>query len=184
MDWEHTRKSMHAADSGLEEPMDGTPERIGSVYRERSKKRIQAACSSPTGTRVLVFRLGKERYGIELASAGAVLGAMPITPVPEAEDKLEGLVNVNGTIRPVLNLRFLLNLPPAAADTPQCLLLGWEQRELGIQVEEIERISDFVLSPAVTDGATKYIHGATAGSLTTLRISALFAELWDERSVA
>ena len=189
MDWEQTRKSVHAADVALEEPMEGAPERVADVYGERAQKLAQTACSAPSGTPVLVFRLEQARYGIELASVGAVLGAMPMTPVPESEEKLEGLVNVKGTIRPVLNLRFLLNLPPAGPDTPEYLLvLRQKQRELGIKVEEVERISALALASAdrpvmaTEQGTAKYISGCTSGALTILRTSALFAEFWNERS--
>ena len=193
MDWEHTRKSAHAADVALEEPIEGTTERIAGVYRERAKKLSQTAASAPSGTPVLVFRLEQAHYGIELASVSAVLGAVRMTPVPEAEEKLEGLVNVKGTIRPVLNLRFLLNLPPAGRDAPEYfLLLRREQHELGIKVEEIERIS--ALAPAAIaadspviasqEGAAKYVSSSTFSALTMLRTSALFAEFWNERSEA
>jgi chemotaxis signal transduction protein len=188
VDWQYTRQSIGTADVGLEEPIDGTPERIASVYRARAKKLAetqQTVRAIFTMAPILVFRLGKQRYGIELASVSAVLGAMRTTPVPESEGKLEGLLNVNGNIRPVLNLRFLLNQPPASQDTPEYfLLLRQKQRELGVKVEEIERISAFApeeLDGTNGDGVARYVRGSTADGLTMLRGSALFAEFWNER---
>ena len=74
MDWEHTRKNVHAVDVALEDPREGSPEHIASVYRQRAKKLAQTACPALPSTPVLVFRLEQERYGIELDSVGAVLG--------------------------------------------------------------------------------------------------------------
>jgi chemotaxis signal transduction protein len=189
-DWEHTRKTVHAAAVALEGLMEDAPERIASVYRQRAEKLAEIPCAAPPGTPVLIFRLENQRYGIELASVRAVLGALRTTPVPEAEEKLEGLVNVKGSIRPVLNLRFLLDLPPAGFDTPEHLvLLRRGQRELGIKVGEIERIAS--LPPAadrpvipVEEAPAKYIRDSMPGVGAILHIGALFEELWNERSEA
>jgi chemotaxis signal transduction protein len=191
IDWEQTRQRTRAADGTLEKSMEDTPEQIADAYRERAERLAEPRKTdgfTPPGMPVLVFRLEKERYGIELAAVSAVLGPTRMTPVPEAEGNLEGLVNVNGTIRPVLNLRFLLKLPPAGPNTPEYfLLLRQRQRELGVKVEEIEQISALPLDdPGMASGAkvVQRVHGSTLGALTVLRTSALFSEFWDERSEA
>jgi purine-binding chemotaxis protein CheW len=189
IDWAYARQVMHATEVALEQPIEGAPGHIAGVYREPAKK--LALPPDPTGFEastvpVLVFRLGDERYGIELADVGAVLGAMRSTPVPESEAKLEGLINVNGTVRPVLNLRFALGLPAAGPDTPEYfLLLRQKQQELGVKVEEIEcvyHLSPQDLHTAEGDLAARCIRGFTSGTLTVLRTKALFAEFWSERS--
>jgi purine-binding chemotaxis protein CheW len=189
IDWAYARQVLHATEVALEQPIEGTPGHIADVYRERAKK--LALPPDPTGFEastvpVLVFRLADERYGIELADVSAVLGTMRSTPVPESEAKLEGLINVNGTIRPVLNLRFVLGLPAAGANTPEYfLLLRQKQQELGVKVEEIEcvyHLSPQDLHTAEGDLAAPCIRGFTSGTLTVLRTKPLFAEFWNERS--
>lgn len=189
IDWEYARQVLHATDVVLEQPIEGTPGRIASVYRERAKRlacRPAPTESQASMTPVLVFRLDQERYGIELADVSAVLGTMRSTPVPESEAKLEGLINVNGTIRPVLNLRFLLDLPAARQNTSAYfLLLRQKQRELSLKVDEIERVQRVSLpdlhSPG-GDAAAPYIRGFTPDTLTVLHTAVLFSEFWSETS--
>jgi chemotaxis signal transduction protein len=189
IDWAYARQVLHATEVALEQPIEGAPEQIAGVYSERTKKLVLAP--GPTGFEaatvpVVVFRLGEERYGIELADVSAVLGTMPSTSVPESEAKLEGLINVNGTVRPVLNLRFLLDLPVAGPNTPEYfLLLRQKQQELGIKVEAIEcvcHLSPQDLDTAEGDPGAPCLRGFTSATLTVLRTKALFAEFWSERS--
>jgi purine-binding chemotaxis protein CheW len=189
IDWAYARQVLHATEVALEEPIDGTPGHIAGVYREPVKKLahpLDPARVEASTVPVLVFRLSEERYGIELADVSAVLGTMRSTPVPESEAKLEGLINVNGTVRPVLNLRFLLDLPVVGPNTPEYfLLLRQKRQELGIKVEEIEcvyHLSPQDLHTAVRDLAAPCVRGFTSGTLTVLRTKALFAEFWSERS--
>jgi chemotaxis signal transduction protein len=169
IDWAYARQVLHATEVALEQPIGGAPEQIAGVYQERTKK--LALATDPTSFEaatvpVLVFRLGEERYGIELVDVGAVLGMMPSTPV--------------------LNLRFLLDLPVAGPNTPEYfLLLRQKQQELGVKVEEIEcvyHLSPQDLHTAEGELETPCIRGFTSATLTVLRTKALFAEFWSERS--
>jgi len=180
---------LRATEAALEQPVEDTPERIASVYRERAKRLVRPAVPSDAGSAgapMLVFRLDEGRYGIELADVSAILGATRYTQVPDSEAKLEGLINVNGTIRPILNLRFFLHLPVSGKDTSAYfLLLRQKQRELCLRVDEVEfehRMSLPNLHIPRKDPVTRGISDFTSGTLTVLDTSALFSEFWNERS--
>ncbi len=189
MDWEYARSLLHATELALQQPIEGSPERIAGAYQERARKLARPPAPADTDlatTSVLVFHLGDERYGIELADVSTVLGPMRHTPVPESPPHLEGLINVNGMIRPVLNLRFLLNIPaPAPNVSTNFILLRQKQRELSVRVDEIERVRRISLTDLHLpgrDSVARCIRGFTADTLALLCTSALFSEFWNEGS--
>jgi purine-binding chemotaxis protein CheW len=61
--------------------------------------------------KLLIFALSGLRYALPLPDIERILPAVEITPVPKAPEIVMGLVNVQGRIIPVLNIRKLFRLP-------------------------------------------------------------------------
>lgn len=62
-------------------------------------------------TQLLVFRLESQRYALPLPVVQRIVRAAEITSLPGAPDTVLGVLDVAGTILPVLNLRKRFNLP-------------------------------------------------------------------------
>jgi len=60
---------------------------------------------------LLVFRLDDQRYAFFLSIVVEVVRAVEITPLPSAPDIILGIINVRGTVVPVVNLRTRFRLP-------------------------------------------------------------------------
>ncbi|HJV64198.1 MAG TPA: chemotaxis protein CheW [Geomonas sp.] len=58
---------------------------------------------------LFVLRLDQQRYALQLAAVSRVVRMVEITPLPRARKALLGLVNVQGEILPVVDLRSCLN---------------------------------------------------------------------------
>src|SRR5438045_8830947 len=54
---------------------------------------------------VVGFRIGKETYGVRIAAVREIVRVPEITAVPSAPDLIEGVINIRGTIIPVMDLR-------------------------------------------------------------------------------
>lgn len=54
---------------------------------------------------LLVFIIEGKRYAIHLQAVQRVVHAVEITPMPEGPDIVTGLVNVQGQVIPILNIR-------------------------------------------------------------------------------
>ncbi len=52
----------------------------------------------------VVFRLGREVYGLEISSILEIITMQTITEVPGTEDYIEGVINLRGLVIPVFNL--------------------------------------------------------------------------------
>lgn len=60
----------------------------------------------------VIFRLAGEEYGVPIGEVEEVLLLDGLTRVPKAPDFLEGIVNLRGTVLPVLDQRRRFGLPP------------------------------------------------------------------------
>jgi purine-binding chemotaxis protein CheW len=53
----------------------------------------------------LVFIIDRKRYAIHLQAVERVVSAVEVTPLPEGPDIVTGVINVQGQVIPVLNIR-------------------------------------------------------------------------------
>jgi purine-binding chemotaxis protein CheW len=58
----------------------------------------------------LTFTLGQEEYGIEILVVQEIRGYAAVTPVPNTPRHVRGVMNLRGTIIPVIDLRRLFGL--------------------------------------------------------------------------
>jgi len=57
------------------------------------------------------FSVAERRFAAPLQRVERVIRAVEVTPVPQAPETLCGVINVQGHLLPVVNLRRVLNLP-------------------------------------------------------------------------
>lgn len=57
------------------------------------------------GSQYLTFALGQEEYGLEILKVQEIKGYSAITPIPSTPGYVKGVMNLRGTIIPVVDLR-------------------------------------------------------------------------------
>jgi purine-binding chemotaxis protein CheW len=65
----------------------------------------------PPQSQYLTFRLGEEEYGVPILAVHEIKGQSAITPLPNAPPCIPGVMNLRGTIVPVVDLRAKFGLP-------------------------------------------------------------------------
>ncbi len=60
---------------------------------------------SASEIQIVVFDLGDERYGLDIATVYEIIRHQPITAVPRSPAFVEGVINLRGRIIPVVDLR-------------------------------------------------------------------------------
>jgi purine-binding chemotaxis protein CheW len=90
---------------------------------------------------IVVFELGGERYGVEIAAVYEIIRHQPITAVPQAPSFVEGVINLRGRIIPVVDLRERFGLQRAplskAARIVVCEAAGIR---VGLVVEAVNEV--------------------------------------------
>ncbi len=60
---------------------------------------------------IICFSLDSQRFGLRLAAVDRVVHAVQVTPLPQAPHTVLGVINLQGQIIPVMNLRQRFDLP-------------------------------------------------------------------------
>jgi purine-binding chemotaxis protein CheW len=89
---------------------------------------------------LLVFAV-EQLYALDIELVERVLRTVEIRPVPSGPEIVAGLINVRGSIIPVVDMRARLGLPKRKPRLEDCLLLvKTPRRRLALQVESVHGI--------------------------------------------
>jgi purine-binding chemotaxis protein CheW len=73
----------------------------------------------------LTFQLGDEVFALDVSQVREVLDLTTITKVPRAPAFMRGVINVRGSVVPVVDMRIKFSLPPTE-DTPDTRIIVME----------------------------------------------------------
>ncbi len=115
---------------------------------------------------VVIFRVGNEQYGVDIASVESIIKMQAITAVPHAPQFVEGVTNLRGIILPVIDLRNRFGLPRIeTTKDSRIIVVSLEGTKLGMVVDavsEVLSIPDGTVeppSPLVSTLDTAFISG-------------------------
>ncbi|MBP5328624.1 MAG: purine-binding chemotaxis protein CheW [Spirochaetaceae bacterium] len=72
----------------------------------------------------LTFILGDVLYAIDVCSVREVLDHEHVTKVPRTLDYMKGVLNIRGTVIPVIDLRLLFNVEPSADEEDTSIIVS------------------------------------------------------------
>ena len=115
---------------------------------------------------LVVFTLGDETYGVDIATVREIIRMQAITAVPGTAHFVEGVINLRGTVIPVVDLRkrFRLNEAEHGKET-RIVVLNSEGQEIGVIVDsvaEVLRVSSDAIEPPssmITTTDSEYLLG-------------------------
>ena len=82
-------------------------------------------------------------FGVDVLHVQEVLRSQPMTPVPQAPDVIEGLINLRGQIVTAIDMRRRLQLPQLAGDqTPMNIVVSTSDGAVSLLVDEIGDVLD------------------------------------------
>lgn len=129
---------------------------------------VRTAAGSPR--QLLTFLLGEESFGVDILRVQEIRGWSPVTKIPHSPDEVLGVLNLRGSIVPIVDLRRLFRLSRADYDAKTVIIVLTVEspagrREAGVVVDgvsEVIDVDDSVVRPAPDLGAfaaTDYISG-------------------------
>ena len=91
----------------------------------------------------LTFRLDQEEYGIDILKVQEIRGYEPPTRVSNAPAFLKGVVNLRGTIVPIVDMRLKLNCEKAEYNAfTVVIILNLRSRIVGIVVDSVSDVME------------------------------------------
>jgi purine-binding chemotaxis protein CheW len=182
IDWKAVQDRVRAGEGALEAALTPNPQRVEEAFRKRA---VRLACVDMNrqplsqGLAVLVFRLGQERYAIEIKELAEVLPFARCEPVPGASRRFLGVMNLRGELRAVLDLEHLLAPSNSRNDeTGFVLMLRRSGKEIGLKVDHIEELREIRQEDLAPPPQGSYGKGLVGGSLTLLSVDAVLAAVF------
>ena len=91
----------------------------------------------------IVFRVGEQEFCIDITSTREIRGWTQSTEVPHSPDYMMGVINLRGTILPIVNLAKRLGLPSnAPGERDVIIVVQVEDRNFGLLVDSVSDILD------------------------------------------
>ncbi|MDD6795179.1 MAG: chemotaxis protein CheW [Clostridiaceae bacterium] len=119
--------------------------------------------------KILIFGLNGERYAIDIGDVERILGYIKPTEVPDVPDFVEGVINYEGKILPIINLskKFKFSKLKGEFDKHEAKIVvnKRNQNKFGVIVDSVYEVSDvsmdrFEETPEIINLKSKeYIRG-------------------------
>ncbi|HOK03087.1 MAG TPA: chemotaxis protein CheW, partial [Spirochaetota bacterium] len=95
----------------------------------------------------VTFALGDEIYGISVLKVQSINEMMEITPVPKAKGFIKGVINLRGSVIPVVDMRRKFMLPEKEYDSFSVILIvEANERLMGMIVDSVSDVVDIPIS--------------------------------------
>lgn len=115
----------------------------------------------------LTFRLDQEEYGIDILKVQEIRGYEPPTRIANAPAFIKGVVNLRGTIVPIVDMRLKFNCAQADYNSfTVVIILNLHQRVVGIVVDSVSDVME--LPPDAVRAAPDIDSAIDSGSITGL----------------
>lgn len=130
----------------------------------------KAASGQSAAQQVLTFGLGSETYGVNILRVQEIRGWTPVTRIPHTPPHILGVLNLRGSIVPIIDLRLRFALERADF-TPLTVIVVLSvegrsgRREFGLVVDSVSDVVDIAAAdlketPSLGSSASaEFIHG-------------------------
>ena len=89
----------------------------------------------------LAFKLGNEEYGIKILKVQEIRGYESVTRIASAPEHVKGVVNLRGTIVPIVDMRIKFNLgTPTYNQFTVVIILNIQDRVVGMVVDSVSDV--------------------------------------------
>ncbi|MDF2139958.1 chemotaxis protein CheW [Paenirhodobacter sp. CAU 1674] len=146
---------------------------------------------STSEVELLSFRLAEEEYSVDIMSVREIRGWTRATPLPHAPAHVRGVINLRGTVLPVVDLSVRLGMPPVEGDVRNVIIVV----QVGTQTAGllVDAVSDILALPRselqtppelAADTAHSFIEALTIVEGRMIRVLDLTAVLPDDTAEA
>jgi len=143
---------------------------------------------------IIAFMLHEQQFCVRTTSIREIRGWAPVTPIPHTPPEVLGVMNLRGTVIPIVDLAIKLGMPPAKTSERSAIVVtNVKGRTIGLMVDRVSdilTISGSELQPVpVGVGITSasYAEGIFARDkdmICFLDLEAIFASAMDWADVA
>ena len=114
---------------------------------------------------LVVFRLGREEYGIDITRVREIIRVTEITRIPNSPPFIEGVINLRGQITTVMDLRKKLGVKAENTEQTRIMIVELsDSTTIGMIVDAVTEVmrlpkKDIEFSLTLTTEDAEYIYG-------------------------
>jgi len=106
----------------------------------------------------LTFKLDEEVFALDVANVREILDLAPITKVPQTPEFMRGVINLRGSVVPVVDMRMKFGMPKSEDTINTCIIVvevnfDGELTVLGAMADSVQEV--FELGPDQIEPAPK-----------------------------
>jgi purine-binding chemotaxis protein CheW len=122
---------------------------------------MQIVPQDKTRLQFVIFQVGAQIFGVEITRVREIQRYREVTPLPKAPAFLEGVIEVRGSLVPVVDLRKRFEISNFKNDSrTRIILLRAAGRRIGIVVDAVHRVLPIPLSDIKAPPAMAQAHGS------------------------
>ena len=92
--------------------------------------------------KLIIFKLGREEYGLDILRVQEIKRMMGITRVPATPAFVKGVINLRGSVLPVIDLRTRLGLPESElTEAARVIVVLVNDGSVGFIVDEVVEVT-------------------------------------------
>jgi purine-binding chemotaxis protein CheW len=116
---------------------------------------------------LVTFKLGNEEFGVDIFKVREINKMMAITKVPNAPSFVEGVVNLRGSVTPIIDLRCRLGLYESEVTEKTGIVVAeLSDSTIGLIVDEVKEV---LRIPAdITEPPPEIVAGVNAEFITSV----------------
>jgi purine-binding chemotaxis protein CheW len=135
---------------------------------------IPPAINPQSGNEFLTFRLGADEYGIDILKVQEIRGYDAVTTIANAPEFIKGVIDLRGTIVPIVDLRVKFSLGNVTYDQfTVVIILNVSNRVVGVVVDSVSDV--LTLAPGQVKDAPEF--GASVDTRYVTGVGALDARM-------
>ena len=93
--------------------------------------------------KLVIFRVNDEEYGVDVSLIKSIERMMQITRVPNVQEYIMGVMNLRGSVIPVVDLRVRFGFPATEIkEETRIIVLSIDELEVGIIVDSCSDVTD------------------------------------------
>jgi purine-binding chemotaxis protein CheW len=112
-----------------------------SATIQQSRVDLSVRSEETSSQQLVGFRLGGEEYGIEITTIQEIILMGDITRVPQVPHFIEGLINLRGSVIPIIDLRKRFGLPlTERTEESRVVVVNVCEKTMGLVVDAVTQV--------------------------------------------
>ena len=181
IDWMEVHRRLARSEALLEEALSPDARRVEEILEQRAARlarRSEGKDSESAALRVMVVRLGEERYAIETKDLAETAPLTGCIPVPGSAPHILGVVQLRGELCAVASLCRLIGVPETGdGGSGVVVVLRSAAARIGLRVDRVDELREIRPEELVPAAGGRHLRGLI-GNLMLLDVPGLAKEIY------